>query len=79
MTGYADACAVPIGTYATHVKVRVYSGGTLVASETIESGATYWFSVAPGSYRVVGPGEAPKIVVIHTGQVVTDNIPDLCK
>jgi hypothetical protein len=79
VTGIADACGGLITTHVSpHVKVRLYSGPSLVASETTRSGATFRFSVAPGSYRVAGgPGEAPKVVVIRTGAVVTDNIPDL--
>jgi hypothetical protein len=79
VTGVADACGGLITSHVSpHVKVRLYSGPSLVASETIRSGATFRFSVAPGSYRVSGgPGEAPKVVVIRAGGVVTDNIPDM--
>jgi hypothetical protein len=78
VTGFADSCGGPAGSGSSHVKVRLYSGPSLVASETIRSGARYRFKVAPGSYRVNGPGAAPKVVAIRANYVVTDNIPDLC-
>ena len=78
--GYADACAGPRPPQpGRHVTVALYSGQTLVESETIRAGAIYRFSVAPGSYRVKGPGAAAKVIMIPAGRVVTDNIPNLCR
>jgi hypothetical protein len=80
VSGYADACAGPQPVKPnSHVTVLLYAGPSLVGSETIRAGATYRFSVPPGSYRVIGPGEAPKVVVTQAGRVITDNIPDMCK
>ena len=78
--GYADACAGPPPPQpGSHVTVALYSGQALIASETIRAGATYRFSVAPGSYRVKGPGAPAKVIMIPAGHVVTDNIPNLCR
>ena len=78
VTGYADACqGLVVPTHRTlHVKVSLYSGSNLVASETIRSGARYRFSVAPGSYRVVT--WHTQDVVVRAGQTVTANFPNVC-
>ncbi|MFZ0173382.1 MAG: hypothetical protein WAL04_17000 [Acidimicrobiales bacterium] len=83
VTGTAAPCSglattAPGAAHATHVTVRLYSGQTLVASETIWTDAKYRFSVAPGTYYIKGPGAPAEEVVIRAGRVVTDNILNLC-
>jgi len=79
VTGFVDACvALQVPTSKPlHVKVVLYLGQTLLASETVRSGATYRFVVAPGSYRVAA--WRSEDVVVRTGQTVTVNFPDICK
>jgi len=79
VTGYADACqGLVVPTHTTlHVKVNLYSGSNLVASETIRSGARYRFSVAPGSYRLTT--WRSQDVVVQAGQMVTVNLPNVCR
>lgn len=72
VTGVTYACqglALPSGE-VLHVKVGLYSGPSLVASETVRSGAKYRFSVPPGSYRVTG-WWGSKGVAVRAGHRVT--------
>jgi hypothetical protein len=79
VTGTAQACAgsAPGELAPSHVKVQLYSGSTLVASETVPAGSDYRFSVAPGSYQVEG-WWGSKAVVVRAGHVVTRNILNMC-
>ena len=86
-TGYADACA-GIALHQPRVEVLLYSGPTLVASETIRSGASYRFAATPGRYQVKiqqakfqpnGQPYAPKGVVVRAGRIATANFPSYCK
>ena len=74
VTGVAYACqglALPPGD-VLHVKVGLYSGPSLVASETVRSGAKYRFSVSPGSYRVTGWWGSKGVTVPADHRVTTD-------
>jgi hypothetical protein len=51
VTGFADSCSGLMEH--VDVKVRLYSGQRLMATETVRSGARFRFSVHPGSYRVM--------------------------
>lgn len=80
VTGVAYACqglALPPGE-VLHVKVSLYSGPSLVASETVRSGAKYRFAVSPGSYRVTG-WWGSKGVLVQAGRTVNASFPDYCK
>ena len=87
VTGFADACVglVPAGSALPRVTVMLYSGPTVVASRTIESGAKYRFAVTPGSYGVKAEQTTPsfqyrpKGVVVRAGKSVTASFPDYCK
>jgi curli biogenesis system outer membrane secretion channel CsgG len=79
VTGVAYACQgleLPPGE-VLHVKVSLYSGPSLVASETVRSGAKYRFSVSPGSYRVTG-WWGSKGVTVRVGRIVTANFWNFC-
>ena len=72
VTGIAYACqglALPPGD-VLHVKVSLYSGPSLAASETVRSGSQYRFSVTPGTYRVTG-WWGSKGVAVRAGYRVT--------
>jgi hypothetical protein len=85
VTGFVDACqSTVLNPPPSEVRVRLYFGPTLVASETTRSGDTYRFSVAPGLYRVavllnglngkaftVGAGRR---VTVAAGRKVTANL-----
>jgi hypothetical protein len=79
VTGVTYACqglALPSGE-VFHVKVGLYSGPSLVASQTVRSGAKYRFSVPPGSYRVTG-WWGSKGVTVRAGHRVTADFFDTC-
>ena len=79
VTGVAYACqglALPPGD-VLHVKVGLYSGPSLVASETVRSGAKYRFSVTPGSYRVTG-WWGSKGVLVRAGNTTFTNLQNGC-
>ena len=79
VTGVTYACqglALPSGE-VLHVKVGLYSGPSLVASQTVRSGAKYRFSVPPGSYRVTG-WWGSKGVTVRAGHRVTADFFDTC-
>ena len=79
VTGVAYACqglAFPPGD-VLHVKVSLYSGPSLVASETVRSGAKYRFSVSPGSYRVTG-WWGSKGVLVRAGNTTFTNLQNSC-
>jgi hypothetical protein len=73
VTGFAEACPVLSKPATTELKVGLYSGPTLVASETIRSGNTYRFSVAPGPYRVTVRFRS-KDIAVDAGRKVTADI-----
>ena len=79
VTGFADACVglVPAGSALPRVTVMLYSGPTVVASRTIESGAKYRFSVSPGSYCVTG-WWGFKGVTVRAGRIVTASFWNIC-
>jgi hypothetical protein len=54
VTGFAEGCQAhfPVKPAHPRMKVGLFSGPSLVASEAIRSGDTYRFPVAPRSYRV---------------------------
>jgi hypothetical protein len=77
VTGFADVCLNPnnaANPSISLVRVRLYDGGTLVASETIRSGDTYRLSAAPGQYRVTALGNSKNIAVV-AGHRVTADLP----
>ena len=76
VTGIADSCSGL--EFVPHVKVRLYSGPTLLASETIRTGSRYRFSVEPGAYRVRTAARS-KSVVVKGGQAVTANLRITCR
>lgn len=79
VTGVAYACqglVLPPGD-VLHVRLSLYSGPSLVASETVRSGAKYRFSVPPGSCRVTG-WWGSKSVTVRAGQRVTADFFDSC-
>jgi len=59
VTGLTQECVAS----ASPVKVSLYSGRTLVASETVPAGSSYKLSAAAGAYTVQGLGE-----VIRSGE-----------
>jgi curli biogenesis system outer membrane secretion channel CsgG len=79
VTGVAYACqglALPPGEIL-HVRVSLYSGSSLVASETVRSGTKYRFSVSPGSYCVTG-WWGFKGVTVRAGRIVTASFWNIC-
>jgi hypothetical protein len=54
VTGLTGACQTHFPVRLAHPKMKVglYLGPTFVSSETVRSGDTYRFSVAPGLYHV---------------------------
>lgn len=78
VTGTAEPCTGPPSLPIPHVvKIRLYFGKTLVASQTVRAGARYRFSVAPGRYEVTG-WWGSEAVVVRAGRVVIFNIEDWC-
>ena len=79
VTGVAYACQglVLPPDDVLHLRVSLYSGPSLVASETVRSGAKYRFSVPPGPYRVTG-WWGSKGVTVRAGHRVTANFFDIC-
>jgi hypothetical protein len=83
VTGLAEGCQSHFPVKPAHPKMKVglYSGPTLVASDTVRSGDTYRFSVAPGPYRVSVVGNSKDIamvagrrVTVGAGRKVTANL-----
>ena len=75
VTGFADSCS-GLMEYV-HVKVLLYRGRKMVASETVRSGARFHFSVAPGPYRVM-TGHRSVRVSVRAGQSVTASLLTVC-
>jgi hypothetical protein len=77
VTGLAEPCTGPPTDLPSHVKVQLHSGLTLVASQTVRSGARYRFSVVRGSYRLTG-WWGSEDVTVRVGHTVTANFLDTC-
>ena len=77
VTGLAEPCTGPPTYQPSRVKVQLHSGLTLVASQTVRSGASYRFSVVPGSYRLTG-WWGSEDVTVRVGHTVTANFLDTC-
>jgi hypothetical protein len=82
VTGVAVACEAYSPTPPVRIplmKVSLYSGSKLVASETVRSGSTYRFLVAPGAYQVKAAGPyLPQDVVVRAGRRVTATFMTYC-
>jgi hypothetical protein len=81
VAGVASACqglALQAGE-SLPVEVSLYSGSSLIASETVRSGSKYRFSVTPGSYRVTG-WWGSKGATVRAGRIAAANfmIPKMC-
>jgi len=81
VTGVAYACQgprLPAG-HVLHVRVSLYVGPKLVASETVRSAARYRFSVGPNAYRVTA-WSGSKRLTLRAGHIVTANFdfPNTC-
>jgi hypothetical protein len=75
ITGFADSCSGLMEQ--VHVKVRLYSGRSLVASETIRSGARFRFSVRPGAYEVMADHRSDEVAVT-AGHTVSASLLMVC-
>jgi hypothetical protein len=75
ISGFADSCSGLLEH--TDVKVLLLSGHSLLATETIRSGADYRFSVRPGSYRVMADHRVDKVVV-RAGHTTTASLLAVC-
>ena len=75
IAGYADSCSGLMEH--VHVKVVLYRGTKLIASETVRSGASFRFSVTPGSYKVRADHRSVQVTV-RAGRTVTASLLTVC-
>jgi hypothetical protein len=75
ISGFADSCSGLMEH--VHLKVLLYRGPRLVASETIRSGARFRFSVAPGPYRVMVDHRSVR-VTLRAGRTETASLLSVC-
>lgn len=83
VTGIALACAGPPRAGPRQVTVFAWSGGRIVTTQVVRSGAGdghYRLSLRPGRYLIGVPrsdaGARP--VTLHPGETVTVNFPAVC-
>ncbi len=75
IAGFADSCSGFMEQ--SRVRVLLYSGRRLLATETVRSGAGYHFLVAPGSYRVMA-GHRVDEVAVTAGHTTTASLLMVC-
>lgn len=75
VSGFADSCSGLMEQ--SHVRVLLYSGRRLLATETVRSGTGYRFVVAPGSYRVMA-GHRVDEVEVRPGRTTTASLLMVC-
>jgi len=83
VTGIALACAGPPGAALRPVTVFAWRGGRIVTTQVVHSGAGgghYRLSLAPGHYLIAAPrsGDGARSLVLHSGETVTVNFPNVC-
>ena len=79
VTGAADTCTgVASPRNIRDVTVQIFTGRTLISSETLRAGADYRFSVTPGRYRLRNGYGLFDSVVVRPGRTTTaDLVPDI--